>query len=673
MASDRDRSREDPLITPARAGVAGLLALPGVLTLYLCFDAGGFFAGTPSLVAVVLAALLVLRTTGSERPFAGLSGPAVAAAVALALFAVWTLVSVAWSGAPARALLEFERSLLYLLGFLLFGSLPQSSARLAWMARGLALAVVAVCGVALTTRVAPDLWPVAPNINNDRLSYPLTYWNALGLLAALGALMCLHFSADHREPVGVRVAAAAALPVVACTLLFTFSRGAIGAGALGLVAYLVLGRPRAVVGALVAAIPPVAYALSVAYDAEALQRSDPTGPTAVFQGEQVALTVLACMVAAAVLRFAAARFDDRLAAFRLGERLRRPVLAAAVLVPAVAVLVTLVAVDAPGYVEDKYNGFVEGRRLEDRGDIRSRLADPANNGRLDHWGVALDAFRASPLHGNGAGTYQLLWARDRPYAFTVLDGHSLYLEVLGELGLVGLALLAATLLILLAALARRVLRRPERRPLYALVLALTATWAVHAGVDWHWEMPAVTLWVFALGGLAIGAPRGHRPLSIDLPSTGRVAIALAWMALAVAPTLTVVSQSQLDRSRAALQGGDCATAVDAALDSIGALSMRAEAWELLGYCDVRLGQGSLAVRALTQAVELDRHSWEVHYGLALVRAAAGRDPRAAAREALRLNPREPLARAAIEAFDTTDRRRWRREALRSPLPLPGRP
>ena len=58
---------------------------------------------------------------------------------------MWTLGSAFWSDSGGRAFLEFERALMYLLGFTLFASLPQSSARLAWMLRGVAAGLVLVC------------------------------------------------------------------------------------------------------------------------------------------------------------------------------------------------------------------------------------------------------------------------------------------------------------------------------------------------------------------------------------------------------------------------------------------------------------------------------------------------------------------------------------------------
>jgi len=636
---------------------------------YLGFSAGGYFPDTYSFVGALLALALVLRLTLARRPLAGLNGVSVTVIVLLALFATWTLVSVLWSDAGGRAFLEFERALTYLLAFALCATLPQSSSRLAWMLRGVAVGLVVVCAAGLISRVAADVWPIAANVSQGRLSFPVTYWNGLGLMAAGATLLCFHLTADLREPAPVRVLGAAALPVVLATLLFTFSRGAIVAGMLGLVVYVALGRPRGLPGAILAIAAPVVVVLKTAYDAELVQSEDFATQAAIDQGHEVALVVAAAAVIAGLLRIATTLLDARLARVRTPS-VSRPVAAAGVVVALALTVVTLVAAGAPDYVSRQYDGFVKGADLKDEANLRARLTNPANNGRLDHWDVALQGYRAHRVRGNGAGTYQLLWARDRTVGFTVVDGHSLYVELLAELGLVGLGLIAAAVLALLFGLVRRILRHPSRRALYAAVLAVTVTWAVHAGIDWDWEMPAVTIWVLCLSALAVGARRGKRPLSFDVPRTARVAIALALLALAVTPLVTIRSQSEFNRSRQAFDRSDCAVAIDAALKSISALPMRSEPWELMGYCDLRLGRGLLARRALREAVARDPRSWEPHYGLALVLAASGKDPRGAARRARQLNPLEPRTRAAIAAFRGTDRRAWRRWALNAPLPVP---
>ena len=182
-----------------------LLLLPGGLTIYLSFNGGGFFPNTQAFAALVLAAALGLRIAFAEEPFAGFSKPLGVAVGGLALYALWTLMSAAWSDSTARALLEFNRALLYLLALVLFGSLPRTASNFRWMVRGLALGIVVVCVCGLVTRVLPDVWPISGTLADNRLSYPLTYWNAMGLLASVGAILCFHLACSRSEPALARV------------------------------------------------------------------------------------------------------------------------------------------------------------------------------------------------------------------------------------------------------------------------------------------------------------------------------------------------------------------------------------------------------------------------------------------------------------------------------------
>src|SRR3954447_19485021 len=205
----------DGLAAPRRLGAAGLVALPAALTVYFSFNAGGFFAGASGTAAAILALALAVRILVADHPFEGIGRTAALVAATLGVYSLWTLLSTSWSDAPGRAIVEFDRALLYTLAFVLTASLARRPGRLAWAVRLLALAIAGVCVCALVTRVAPDLWPVAENVANGRLSYPVSYWNGLGLLAAVGAVLALHVTSDSAEPAWARVAAAAALPLVA--------------------------------------------------------------------------------------------------------------------------------------------------------------------------------------------------------------------------------------------------------------------------------------------------------------------------------------------------------------------------------------------------------------------------------------------------------------------------
>lgn len=124
-----------------------------------------------------------------------------------------------------------------------------------------------------------------------------------------------------------------------------------------------------------------------------------------------------------------------------------------------------------------------------------------------YWRAALRQYAEAPLLGTGAGTFQLHWPALRPHDLSkldtpdVLDAHSLYLETLAELGPLGLALVAAVLGVPLVALARR------RDRMTSALAPPYAAFLVHVGLDWDWEMPAVTLTGLACGAGALVAAR----------------------------------------------------------------------------------------------------------------------------------------------------------------------
>jgi O-Antigen ligase len=657
-----------------RLGSWGLTLLPGVLLVFLSFNAGGFFPGTPALAALVLLLLLVSRIILVPQPFAGFSPALAVAAGALSLYAVWILLSATWSDSTWRALIDFDRALLYLLALVLFGSRPRDSGQVRWMTRCLALAILVVCSIGLVTRLAPDLWPIASNLSENRLSYPITYWNSLGLLASLGTILCLHFTSSRSEPQALRLAGAAAIPILVTTLFFTFSRGAIVAGAIGLVAYVVLGRPRALLSGLLATVPTAAIALVFCYQADKLAGIHPTSAAATSQGHDLALALGICVAAALWLRWLLLALDRHIGKLRLPPRARLPVfgsLAAAVVVIGV---VMFVALDGAGYASDQYHRFLHGdNKIGNARDLRTRLSDPGNNGRIDQWKVAIsDGFEPSKFDGQGAGTFELVWARNRPpkrAGLSVHDAHSLYIENLSDLGLVGLGLVLGFVIAILYGFAAR-LGGPWRT-LYAALFAAGLAWALRAGADWDWEMPAVTLWVFALGGAALAAPARAPRLKFSPSPALRLGIAAALIVIAVVPALVTISQGRLDEAMQNYLGDrDCPRVIEEAQSASSVLPLRPEPYRLEGYCQARLGQTQQAVHSMQEAVDRDPGNWQYRYSLAVAQAAAGIDPRAAAREALRLNPLEPATRDLVKRFPSANPRLLREQAaalLRVPV------
>jgi O-antigen ligase len=649
-----------------RSSAAVLPALiPGACIVLLAFQAGGFFPGSWAPLAAVAAVALALRVVTVERPFEGLSIWTAVAAGALALLGAWMLLSAGWSNAPGRALVEFDRLLVYLLVLVLCGALAPRESRLSWALRGAALAIALICVMALITRVRPDIY-ANEGSGFGRLDYPLTYWNGLAILAGIGGVLGLHLSASDREPWPVRVLAAALPPLAACTVYFTLSRGGIFASSFALVVYLLLGFSRATPGALLAIVPTTAYAVVTAYDADLLVDNDRYDTAAALaQGRDVASAIVLAVVVALVARAVALLLDRGLARVPGPGRLPVPARVGAVAAAFAAAIVVALAAGAPAWADRQVDLFLSSSPAPASStDQRARLTVFNNNGRVDHWNVSLDSWRADRLKGSGAGTFQNEWNRDRPADMQVMDAHSLYLEVLGEMGVVGAVLLAVALVAMAAGLLAR-LRGPDR-PAAAAVLAAFGGWMLHAGVDWDWELTAVSVWLFGVVGIALARPSGataRRPM----PRLLRLIVALGVLLLAISPATLWRSQVRLVDAGTAFDKGDCRTTIDAALDSLSAVGVRAEPWELIAYCNARLGEPELAVDAAEAAVKRDPDNWEYRYALALVQGVAGEDPRPAAALALRLNPEQPEAQEAAKAFGTDRPRLWERRARRLPL------
>jgi O-antigen ligase len=155
--------------------------------------------------------------------------------------------------------------------------------------------------------------------------------------------------------------------------------------------------------------------------------------------------------------------------------------------------------------------------------VASRLA---GQNRPHYWHVAWREYEQNAALGSGAGTFDRYWLRYRPVSSFARDAHSVYLETLAELGPVGLGLLLGALFVPLLAL-----RPGSRDPVLATAAAGYVAFLVHAGVDWDWELPAVTL-----AGLLCGAAMlvaGRTPGTPELSSRGRLALLVPALALAV--------------------------------------------------------------------------------------------------------------------------------------------
>jgi len=124
--------------------------------------------------------------------------------------------------------------------------------------------------------------------------------------------------------------------------------------------------------------------------------------------------------------------------------------------------------------------------------------------RPHYWRVAWQDYEEHPRLGSGAGTYGNYWINHRPTPEFVHDAHSLYVESLAELGPIGLALVVLALGLPLAC------RWDRRGPAVAVAAGGYVAFLVHAGIDWDWEVPAVTVPGLLCGAVLLVATRDPR-------------------------------------------------------------------------------------------------------------------------------------------------------------------
>ena len=223
-----------------------------------------------------------------------------------------------------------------------------------------------------------------------------------------------------------------------------------------------------------------------------------------------------------------------------------------------------------------------------------------------------------PLLGTGAGSFEAHWFRERSVAFHARDAHNLYLETLAELGPVGLLLLLGTLALPLLALpaARRFAYAPA-------AVGGFAAYLVHAGVDWDWEMPAVT--VAAIFCAAVLLARG-RPDEPPWLTGRRRGIALALLApLAAVALVAHVGNRAAAASIAATEAGDPARGVAEAKRAAAWAPWSEEAWQLRGEAALELGDAASARRSLARALDMNPESWSAWFDLAVASRGAERE------------------------------------------------
>ncbi|HVE69464.1 MAG TPA: O-antigen ligase family protein [Solirubrobacteraceae bacterium] len=453
----------------------------------LAFRTGGFFDG-PRVVALVVAwglVAVVAVAHGDAVRLVPRDRAARLALAGLALLAAWTAVSATWAPIREAAVDDVQRVALYLGALVAAAALLRPDRALRALEPAALAGVLAMATFGMSDRLFPWLLTLDRHFAARlRLEQPLTYWNAMGLVCAIGLVLAARLAGDRTRSPALRVAAAATGAPLGLALYLTFSRGALAAAGVGAVVLLAAAPTWTQLRAAAVVLEAAVLAAALGSLFGAIERYDATYDGRVAQSFAM-LAVLAVVVAGAAAFQAWACRAEAAGVTRMG-RLPLPRRTA-------WLAGALVAVAAAGFVA------ASARERSDApaaGATGQRLASLQSN-RYEYWRVALDTWADHPVAGVGTGGFRVEWRARRTISESALDAHSLYLETAAELGLVGLLALALAFGGMAGA-ARRALRAaPEAA---AGPVAVVVTWAFHAGLDWDWEMPALTLIALLFAG-----------------------------------------------------------------------------------------------------------------------------------------------------------------------------
>jgi hypothetical protein len=646
-------SGEGHLAFRARLEESSAFLAPIALICGLALAGGGYeltdrhVAGL--IVWLVVVGLLVLGAAGRAilgRPFHWAAG------LILGL-AIWSAISSLWSGSVELSVAEADRVLVYLGIFLAAFLVAQTDQRRQRFGEGIAISLTGVVLLAVATRVLPHVFALgADDTAGSRLFYPLHYWNAIGLFCAMAVPSLLWLSRRSLAPF-LRPFAAGAIPPVILALYFTYSRGGIAIAVVATACLLALSVDRlwmlgTVLVGLLAALPALLYVGSHGSIGNYVE-------TGSLVGEGL-LTLLLILLgsAVAVIVFFLQRRAERGSGPSVARALKlsrdRRVLRGI----GIAALVVLVVLGV-AFGGRAWNKFSSSEELGVTAAGAGHIGEATSGGRVQFWEVALEAFGEKPLLGHGAGTYQFSWNQLRPIPMVVHNAHSLYLQPLAELGILGGVLVLAMVLFLLwTGISAWRAANGRQRELYAVLVSISFAFALGAAFDWFWQIADVgAVFFLATGALVAGrcaqlrqdggtAGRGRSNLTV-------AGLAVAWLSM-LALTGPLLVTHELNSSNSAFVAGDTANAIEHANTARSIEPWAASPYRQLGLLAEEEGDYKEAIHRFDQAIERESDNWTLYFQRARAEYRSGDEAAAQADlgEAQRLNPLETCLYAGAE-------------------------
>jgi hypothetical protein len=562
----------------------------------------------------------------------------------LGAYVGWVALSCIWTDATHNTVEDVGKVVTYLGVFVLALSIRgEKGARRMVSALGTGISVIAI--VALASRLHPAWVPAAHQTvelfktEKFRLAYPLGYWNANASLVAIGLPLVLYVACSARHTI-TRAIAAAALPALALTVYFTFSRGGTLAAVFGVLVFLALAHDRLPKAATVlSAGAGAAILIAAAHQRHALDEGF-TNAAAHHQGNQILTMTLVVCVGVGLIQaglMTALKFGRRPAWTNPSRRTSLIALAGTVVV----LLVAAVALGAPGKASHAWTEF-KGAKSTTHG--AARLESFSSNGRWPIWKSALEENASEPLTGRGAGSFEGWWAqnRDGQLGF-VEDAHSIYLEALAELGLVGFALLVGFLAWVFIAGGRLYHRASSRRRTQiAAALAGCAAFCLASAYDWLWQLAVLPIAFLLLASVLVSGGEHRRSDRLPLAARlGGVAVSIAAM---VAIAIPLSSALALQKSQTEFNAGNLGAALSQASNARRATPFAAQPWIQEALVLEAQGQSGAALRSAREATRVEPREWKAWVVRSRLEAMNGHAKASLAsyRDARNLNPDSQL-------------------------------
>jgi UDP-GlcNAc:undecaprenyl-phosphate GlcNAc-1-phosphate transferase len=586
----------------------------------------------------LVAALGIARPT---RP----SGPGLTALAALGALGLLGIVSSAWADAGTSAFTNGNRYLVYALFLAVVLMLVRDRRAAAVLVASFAAGAVAVAAVDLVAmldgRVSLFL--------GGRLNDPLGYINGQGDFFLLAAWPCIALAEQrrHRWLAGASLAAAGAF---VCLAFMSQSRGVMLAGIVSLLVVVAIapGRRRRLSALTVLGIG-VAVAAPDLIDVFST-RSE-SGVVSAGAAADAARAVIVASVAVGLVWWAALGVE-RLLETRGGFAVRgaRLAVSSALAVIAVAGLtVALIKAEPLGReVDRQYSAFVHLDPTQGGDSVRGRLVSGGGN-RYDYWRVAARTWLDHRGAGVGGGNYPEPYYRMRQTVEPITQPHSIELQTLAELGVLGGVLLAVILGTVAVGVARarsRARAHPVERGLLVACVGVLATWSVHTSVDWIHLLPGVT--AAALIAVAILLRSGPSSGPSPRPArSGRRVVVIAASAVAIALAATSLTRQVLsDRFRTQAQSDLARSPAEALKWADRSLRLDPEAmptYYVKAAALARFGSGRAAEQVLQTAIHREPGNFLTYALLGDLYTRQGKlsEARTAYRSALERNPREP--------------------------------